>query len=85
MGNWYPHYEALLIVSTDPAIHDGLMRTAATAFQDVLRDLPADAKGDIDAPMFHLRKGAARNAKMSSTESQDYRGLLIKGGLVMGR
>ncbi len=82
---WYPHYEALLIIPTDSSIHDALMRSTAGAFRDVLHDLPADAKGDLDAPMFHLRKGAARNAKMSGTEAQDYRGLLIKGGLVMGR
>ena len=82
---WYPHYESLLIIPTDSALHDALTRSTTQSLTPVLRDLPADAIGDLDAPIFRLRKAAARNAKMATMESQDYRGILIRGGLVIGR
>jgi hypothetical protein len=79
---WFPHYEEILIIPTDNAITDGMRRETANAFGNVLRDLPDDfGLGSIDAPIFHIRPRAQRTAQMAPIESQNYRGLLERGGL----
>lgn len=80
---WYPGYEApFLIVSYDTGFHLALMHETAVSLTPVLKQIPNDeGVGDLDAPLFHLRKRAARTPQVDPYQQEDFRGLLVKGGL----
>lgn len=86
MGVYYPGGEAYLIIPCDYNIHFGIMRETAVSLTPVLRNFPTDyGVGDVDCPIFRLRKQAPRTAAVSNElQVQDYRGLLQKGGLNLG-
>jgi len=85
MSNWYPHYEQILIIPTDPSLHEAIMHETVASMQPVLGSWPSDfGIGDLDCPIFHIAKNAPRAAQVSKAELEDYRGLLQKGGLNLG-
>jgi hypothetical protein len=84
-ANWFPHYEAIHIVTADLSLHRAMLRSTALALQGApLRELPRNALGYFDAPQLHLRPRAPRTAQVSAMELQEYRGLLVKGGVNFG-
>jgi hypothetical protein len=81
---WIPHYEEVLIVPLNMRIHYALARRSAPALDTdkALNSIPTDfGLGSIDAAVFHLRPRAQRTAQMSKVETQNYMGVLERGGL----
>jgi hypothetical protein len=82
---WIPHYEEILFIPTDPSLHNALMYETVASMEPVLGNWPTDyGIGDLDCPLFHIPKKAARTAQVSKAEINDYRGLLVQGGLNLG-
>jgi hypothetical protein len=82
----YPGNQAFLVIPCDSGIHFGIMHETVVSMGHVLRDLPSDfGVGDVDCAVYRIRKSAPRNAVVSNElQTQDYRGLLQKGGLNLG-
>jgi len=88
MSNYYPGGEAYLVIPVDNAIHFAIAHETDLSMQGppILHNIPTDfGVGDLDCPLYHIRKAAPSKALVSSElDTHDYRGLLAKGGLNLG-